>query len=65
MRIAQRRYLESLPKILPVLEEEYKASCAALQNTRTALQDLEPGRYATLHCETADGNPEAIEIALS
>ena len=40
--LLQRRYLENVPTIVPVLEREYRSASQRLEDTQSELNDLEP-----------------------
>ncbi len=40
-QLLQRRYLESVPSIVPLLEREYRHAAARLAATRAELDDLQ------------------------
>jgi hypothetical protein len=43
-QLLQRRYLENVPTIVPLLEKEYRHAQARLAGTQQDLQDLHPDR---------------------
>ena len=43
-QLLQRRYLENVPSIVPLLEKEYRLAAARLENTQDELNDLHPDR---------------------
>lgn len=40
-QVLQRRYLDNVPSIVPLLEREYRHAAARLEATRTELRDLQ------------------------
>lgn len=44
MQVLQRRYLENVPSIVPLLEREYRNAAARLETTKAELQDLQHDR---------------------
>ena len=43
-QLLQRRYLENVPTIVPLLEKEYRLAAARLEDTQDELNDLHPDR---------------------
>ena len=43
-QLAQCRYLENVPAIVPLLEKEYRNAAARLESTQEELNDLHPDK---------------------
>lgn len=51
--LLQRRYLESVPTILPLLESEHRSTDQRLKKVRDELHDLNTSNLKVRACETA------------
>lgn len=49
-QVLQRRYLENVPAIVPLLEREYRQSAARLEATRAEMDDLQHDKLKVAVC---------------